>query len=35
MNLEPFHKILNRAMGLAPESLASSGIKLALESAYA
>ncbi len=31
MNLEPFHKILNRAMGLAPESLASSGIKLALK----
>ncbi|NDV26335.1 CheR family methyltransferase [Desulfovibrio sp. JC010] len=31
MNLDPFHKILNRAMGLAPDSLARSGVKLALK----
>ncbi|NDV24234.1 protein-glutamate O-methyltransferase CheR [Desulfovibrio sp. JC022] len=31
MNLEPFLKILNRAMGLAPDSLARSGIELALK----
>ncbi|TIH13018.1 chemotaxis protein CheR [Marinifilum sp. JC120] len=31
MNLEPFLKILNRAMGLAPDSLARSGIELAVK----
>ena len=31
MNLVPFQKILNRAVGLAPDSLASSGIRLALK----
>lgn len=31
MNLEPFLKILNRAMGLAPDSLARSGIEMALK----
>ncbi|WP_319763472.1 CheR family methyltransferase [Maridesulfovibrio sp.] len=32
MDLEPFYKILNRAMGLAPDSLARSGVKFALKS---
>ncbi len=32
MNLEPFLKILNRAMGLAPDSLARSGIEMAVKS---
>lgn len=32
MNLEPFLKILNRAMGLAPDSLARSGITMAVKS---
>ncbi|WP_419781685.1 CheR family methyltransferase [Maridesulfovibrio sp.] len=31
MNLAPFQKILNRAVGLAPDSLSSSGIRLALK----
>ncbi|WP_320173822.1 CheR family methyltransferase [Maridesulfovibrio sp.] len=30
MNVEPFLKILNRAMGLAPDSLSRSGIELAV-----
>lgn len=30
MNLEPFHKILNKAMGLSPDSLGRSGVKHAL-----
>ncbi len=30
MNFEPFHKILNKAMGLSPDSLGRSGIKHAL-----
>ncbi|OEU71617.1 MAG: chemotaxis protein CheR [Desulfovibrio sp. S3730MH75] len=31
MNLEPFKKILKRAMGLAPDSLGKSGVKHALQ----
>lgn len=30
MNLEPFHRILNKAMGLSPDSLGRSGVKHAL-----
>ncbi|CCO23137.1 CheR family methyltransferase [Maridesulfovibrio hydrothermalis] len=32
MNLEPFHKILNKALGLSPDSLGRSGVKYALSS---